>query len=131
VQRITARAVAFRRDEELATECLVFAEHADGGGRTVELQLGLAETEEDRRSGLSGYCVVIDGGPCAFRCVDGWKVAVRELTLEFSAVAAREFGARSLLVRFPTGAVSAVRHAVEHLIDGRAVPDEFTIIDAP
>ena len=62
VQRINAQAVAFRRDEDLASEGLVFAEHADGSGRTVELQRGLTETEEDRRSGLFGYCVVIDGG---------------------------------------------------------------------
>jgi hypothetical protein len=130
VSRITARAVAFRRDEDLAAEYLVLTEHADGGGRTVELQLGLAETEEDRRSGLFGYCVVIDGDPYAYRCVDRWKVVGSELILELTAVAARDFGTRSLVVRFPTGAASVVRHALEHLIDGRAVPDEF-IINTP
>lgn len=109
----------------------MLAEHADGSGRTVELQRGLTETEEDRRSGLFGYCVVIDGGPSSYRCVDGWKVLGRDLILQLSTVAARDFGAESIVVRLPSGAVPVVRRAVEDLIDGRAVPDEFTATDTP
>jgi hypothetical protein len=52
------------------------------------------------------------------------------LILELSAVAARDLGTESIVVRFPTGAMSVGR-AVKHLIGGLAVADEFTVVDAP
>jgi len=87
-----ARAVAFRRDEELDTEYLVLAENQDGSGERLEFQRALIITDDDRHLGMDTYCLVNEGGVTHYGGVEGWSLngSVLEITLDENA--AQELG---------------------------------------
>ena len=87
-----ARAVAFRRDEDLGTEYLVLAENQDGSGERLEFQRALIITDDDRRLGLDTYCLVNERGVTHYSGVEGWSLTGSLLEIKLDQDAAQELG---------------------------------------
>jgi Immunity protein 10 len=125
-----ATAVAYRRDPEVEAEYLVVGDQPDGGGRTVEVQRSLAEGTDDARLGLGGHCLVIDGGPTSYRCVERWVVADSTIVIGLTAAASNELGVTTIRIKVPADAAAATASALQRLIDGGPEVDDFTVIGA-
>jgi hypothetical protein len=126
-----AMAVAFRLDDALDAEYLVLAERPDGSGRTLEVQRGLTESEDDVDLGMDTYCLVIDGGPTHYGGVQGWAASDGTLSLQLTADGTAALGAESIRVGLiPAGCQQAVVAALDHLLDGGPRPDDFTLVAA-
>jgi hypothetical protein len=91
VTEFDARAVAFRRDEEIGAEYLVLAELEDGSGQRLELQRPSITTNEDRRLGTDTYCLVNEAGVTHYGGVEGWSVETSTLEVRLDEEAAKAF----------------------------------------
>ena len=126
--RFVATAVAYQHEAEVETKYLVAAEHVDGSGRTLEVQRSLVEDDDYERSlGLDGYCVVLDGGPTAYRSVERWVAAGTTVVLHLTSEGADALGVRSIALEADTGTAALIRSVLRHLIDGGPDVDDFTL----
>jgi Immunity protein 10 len=126
-----ATALAYRRDPEVEAEYLVVCEQPNGGGRTIEVQRSLAEGADDARPDLGGHCLVIDGGPTSYRCVERWVVADTTIVIGLTAGGSDELGVTTIRIKVPNDAAAASASALQRLIDGGPEVDDFTVIGTP
>jgi Immunity protein 10 len=130
--RFIATAVAYRRQPEIQAEYLVAGEHADGGGRTVEVQRSRAkDANHERGLGVDGHCLVIDGGPTSYRCVERWAVADSAIVIRLTTAGRDELGVTTIRVEVPENAAAATASALHRLIDDGPEVDDFTVVRTP
>lgn len=127
--RFIATAVAYRQEPEVEAEYLVVGAQADGGGRVVEVQRSRpADTDVERRLGVDGHCVVIDGGPTSYRCVARWAVADATIVIRLTNAGSEELGVTTMRIEVPEDAAAATASALHRLIDDGPEVDDFTVL---
>jgi Immunity protein 10 len=127
--RFIGTAVTYRQDREVEAEYLVVAEGPDGRGRTVEVQRSLSQdTDDDRSLGVDGHCVVIDGGPTSYRCVERWAVAQSIVVIRLTNEGGDELGVTSIRIEVPEDAAAATASALQRLIDDGPEVEDFSVV---
>lgn len=127
--RFIAVAVAYRQDPAMEAEYLVLAEDRDGRGHTVEVQRSLShESDGDRTVGADGPCVVIDGGPTAYRCVERWAAAHSIVVIQLTKAGSDELGVTTIQIELPEEAEAETVSALQRLIDDGTEVEDFTVV---
>lgn len=92
MESFEARAVAAQELTDANTFAVVLAEHPDGTGQRLELQLSLTFDDSDRRLGQDTYCICTESGATHYGGVTGWNLNELMLEITLDEAAARELG---------------------------------------
>ena len=111
-----ASAVTFERDDSLNAQYLVLAEHADGGGRRLEVQRALHFDEQDVALAQDTYCLVTEAQATHYGGVVNWLLDGSLLHLELTDEASRVIGASEFRITLPASRRAMVRDALRMLL---------------
>lgn len=127
--RFVASAIAYWRESEVEAQYLVAAEDSDSGGRTIEVQRSSAEEADNERSfRVGGHCLVVDGGPTSYRCVERWAISDSTIVIRLTAAGSNELGVTTIRIEVPEDAVAVTASALHQLIDDGPEVDDFTVV---
>lgn len=77
-------------------------------GARLEIQCSRDDSEQDRRLGLYGSCLVDELGRTEYRCVAGWRLKSQVLAVDLNESGQRVFGVAGFLIHLPPGTSSSL-----------------------
>jgi hypothetical protein len=90
---------------ELGIEAAIFSSPS---GARLEIQCSREDSEQDRRPGLYGSCLVDELGRTVYRCVAGWRLKGQMLEVDLNESGQHVFGFAGFLIHLPTGTSSSL-----------------------